>query len=190
MVLTRLEPGDLDDIARLLGDPRVASTLSPGGLPFSEREVREGLEEKLRHWEDFGFGLWLLRDRQSGAFVGRGGLQHTWATGQAEVEAGWAIVPERWGQGLATELARLAIRVAFGLLCLPDVIAYTRPDNHASRRVMDKTGFAFERELIADNETQVLYRQRAPARGWSAASASGANERGGLASRPRRRPRC
>lgn len=164
MVATRLDSGDLGDMARLLGDPRVAKTLSPTGLPVSEREVMIGLDEKLSHWEDFGFGLWLLRDRSSGDFVGRGGLQHTWATGEAEVEAGWAIVPERWGQGLATELARAAVEAAFGPLALADVIAYTQPDNRASRRVMEKLGFVLERELIVENLDHVLYRLRSPAR--------------------------
>ncbi len=162
IVAVRLGPDDLDDIARLLCDPRVARTLSPTGLPLTDKEVLTGHDEKLRHWEDFGFGLWLLRDRSSGEFLGRGGLQHTWATGEAEVEVGWAIVPERWGHGLATELARVAIEVAFGPLSLLDVIAYTRPDNHASRRVMEKTGFVFERSLIVENLEHVLYRLPAP----------------------------
>ncbi len=163
ILATRLEPGDLRDLARLLGDPRVAKTLSPTGRPISDSEVLLSLDEKLRHWEDFGFGLWLLRDRSSGAFLGRGGLQHTWATGEAEVEVGWAIVPERWGQGLATELAHAALQAAFGRLALPDVIAYTRPDNRASRRVMEKAGLVFERALIVENLEHVLYRLLAPA---------------------------
>lgn len=163
MVATRLEPCDLEDVARLLRDPRVARTLSATGMPLSPREAVISHDEKLRHWEDFGFGLWLLRDRSSGEFVGRGGLQHTWATGEAEVEVGWAIVPQRWNQGLATEFARASIRAAFGPLSLADVIAYARPDNAASRRVMEKTGFAFERRFIADNTDQMLYRLRSPA---------------------------
>ncbi len=162
MIATRLEPDDLSDVLCLLRDPRVARTLSPTGLPLSDPDVLAGLDARIRHWEDFGFGLWLLRDRSSGALVGRGGLQHTWATGEDEVEAGWAIVPERWGQGLATELARAAVQAAFGPLALSDLIAYTRPDNRSSRRVMEKSGFAFERRFIADNQDQVLYRLRAP----------------------------
>ena len=67
--------------------------------------------------------------------VGRGGLQPTSATGADEVEVAWAIVPERWGQGLATELARACVQIAFDDLELSSVIAYTRPDNLASRRV-------------------------------------------------------
>jgi RimJ/RimL family protein N-acetyltransferase len=75
-----------------------------------------------------------------------------------EVEAGWAIVPERWGQGLATELARTAIEAASGPLRLREVVAFALPDNLASRRVMEKTGFVFERDIIHAGFPHVLYR--------------------------------
>jgi RimJ/RimL family protein N-acetyltransferase len=163
MVGERLEPRHYDDLCRLLCDPRVARTLTSNAQPPSKAEVRYGLEQKIRHWENHGFGLWLLRDQEDGALVGRGGLQHTWATGQEEVEVGWAIIPERWGEGLATELARTSIEVAFSRLRLPDVIAYTTPANVASRRVMKKTGFSFERRFSGEAGELVLYRLRCAA---------------------------
>jgi ribosomal-protein-alanine N-acetyltransferase len=160
MVCERLEPSHLDELRVLLRDPRVAMTLMPSGKPPSERELIVGHDEKIRHWDRHGFGLWLLRDRATGEMVGRGGLQHTWATGRDEVEVGWAIVPERWRQGLATELALTSIEAAFGPLALPEVIAYTMPSNAASRRVMEKAGFGFDREISASGLAHVLYRLR------------------------------
>jgi [ribosomal protein S5]-alanine N-acetyltransferase len=160
MVCERLEPGHLDEIRVLMCDPRVATTLMPSGKPPSERELIASHAEKIRHWDRHGFGLWLLRDHASGEMLGRGGLQHTWATGRDEIEVGWAIVPERWGQGLATELALASIDAAFGQLDLPEVIAYTLPSNRASRRVMEKTGFGFDREIVASGLPHVLYRLR------------------------------
>jgi ribosomal-protein-alanine N-acetyltransferase len=159
MVASRLTENDLSYLLRLVRDPRVAATLSLTARPPSEAEVRSGLIEAIGHWELHAFGLWLLRDRSSGELVGRGGLQHTWATGRNEVEVAWAVLPELWGRGLATELARASIGAAFGVLGLPDVIAYTRPDNVASRRVMEKTGFKFERVFVTEEVEQVLYRR-------------------------------
>jgi ribosomal-protein-alanine N-acetyltransferase len=162
MVASRLTESDLPELLRLVQDPRVAATLSLTRRPPSEPEVRAGLIEAIGHWELHGFGLWLLRDRTSGALVGRGGLQHTWVTGLDEVEVAWAIVPELWGQGLATESARAALAAAFGPLGLVGVIAYTRPDNVASRRVMEKAGFRFERAFVTEAAEQVLYRRMDP----------------------------
>ncbi|MBV9049084.1 MAG: GNAT family N-acetyltransferase, partial [Solirubrobacterales bacterium] len=106
-----------------------------------------------------GFGLWLLLDRRTGAMVGRGGLQYTYVEGINEIEVGWAIVPERWRQGLATELALACVEVAFNDLELMRLVAFTLPHNIASRRVMEKAGFEFEREIVHAGLDHVLYRR-------------------------------
>jgi RimJ/RimL family protein N-acetyltransferase len=84
------------------------------------------------------------------------------ASGRDEIELGWVIVPERWGRGLATELARASLEVVFGPLALREVIAYTQPGNLASRRVMEKSGFSYDREIMFKAERFVLYRSNAP----------------------------
>jgi RimJ/RimL family protein N-acetyltransferase len=155
----RLEHGP--DLERLLMDPRVTPTMWARDEPITHEDIEAGMRDKLRHWNSFGFGQWFLRDRETGQMVGRGGPQWTSASGIDEVEIGWVIVPERWGQGLATELARASLEVAFGPLGLEEVIAYTLPDNVASRRVMEKTGFAYEREIAVEGLRHVLYRRTA-----------------------------
>jgi ribosomal-protein-alanine N-acetyltransferase len=147
-----------DDLAALLGDPRVAETLQASGAPASDAEVKDNLNAKLYHWATHGFGFWMLYDRATGEFVGRGGLQHTRATGRDEVEIGWAIVPSRWGQGLATELALVSVEAGFRELGLDELIAFTRSDNVASRRVMEKAGLSYDREFEHVGLPHVLYR--------------------------------
>jgi RimJ/RimL family protein N-acetyltransferase len=161
LICERLHADQVPELVVLLSDPRVARTLFADGLPMAEADVVESLHEKLAHWERHGFGPWLLRDRATGEMVGRGGLQHTFVAGQAEVEVGWAIVPERWGQGLATELARLSVSVAFDDLGLEQIVAFTLPHNIASRRVMEKSGFQYEREILHKGLDHVLYRSYA-----------------------------
>lgn len=158
MVAERLRPEHHDELAVLLGDPRVARTLWPGQDPPSVALLLHSLSDKIDHWDRYGFGLWLLRDRVTGAVVGRGGLQHTRVSGEEEVEAGWAIVPERWGEGLATELARACLALGFDTLDLPGIIALALPTNVASRRVMEKVGFGYEREVYYHGLLHVLYR--------------------------------
>ena len=51
--------------------------------------------------------------------------------------------------------------VAFGRLGLADVVAFTLPDNIASRRVMEKSGFRYERDIVWAEMPHVLYRARA-----------------------------
>ncbi len=162
LVCERLRMEHVPEVARLLRDPRVASWLWLRGAP-SEREVADNTAEKERHWARYGFGLWLLRDRDTGEAVGWGGLQWTYVVGFNQVEAAWAIHPDRWGQGLATEMARAAVDVAFGALELHELIAFTLPHNLASRRVMEKAGFVFDRDIVYAGRTHVLYRRHAEA---------------------------
>lgn len=76
------------------------------------------------------------------------------------MELGYAIVAERWGRGLATELGEAAVAIGFRDLDLEEVVAFTLPHNHASRRVMEKLGFAYEREFVWKGLDHVLYRIR------------------------------
>jgi len=163
MVLERLTPDHAGEECRLLLDPRVGATLWARRTPPTEAEIVDGLAAKAAHWDRHGFGVWLLRDRETGEMVGRGGLQYTYTAGLQDVEAAWAIVPERWRQGLATELANACVDVGFGQLALRSIVAFTLPDNIASRRVMEKAGFEYERDIVHAEMPHVLYRRRPPA---------------------------
>jgi [ribosomal protein S5]-alanine N-acetyltransferase len=163
LILERVQPEHASELASLLLDPRIAATLWPRPAPPTEADVLDSVAAKVDHWERYGFGMWLLRDRETGRMVGRGGLQYTYTAGLNDVEAGWAIVHERWGQGLATELALACVDVAFTRLELLDIVAFTLPTNAASRRVMEKSGFEYERHIVHAAMPHVLYRHRGPA---------------------------
>ena len=149
-----------DELCVLMLDPQVLRTTWFDPEPPTRAHIVDKLAADIAHWERHGFGPWLLRDRDSGEMVGRGGLKHTMVTGLVEVEVGWTILPARWGEGLATELARKSVRTAFDELGLDEVIAYTAPDNVASWRVMEKAGMEFDREIVAAGLPHVLYRLR------------------------------
>lgn len=162
MVCERLRSEHVPELSRVLQDPRVSEWLWPHGGP-SDQELIAATAQKERHWERYGFGLWLLRDRQTDEAVGWGGMQWTYIAELDEVEVAWAIVPERWGRGLATELARASVAAAFGPLGLSEIVAFTLPHNVASRRVMEKAGFVYERDIVHALLPHVLYRRRSEA---------------------------
>lgn len=62
------------------------------------------------------------------------------------------------GRGYATEMAHAVADHAFTALGLGDLVAFTKTDNVASRRVMEKVGFRYERGFVEDEERYVLYR--------------------------------
>jgi [ribosomal protein S5]-alanine N-acetyltransferase len=152
-------PQHQDVLLPILADPRVGATM--GGVATAE-EVAEQLDLGAQRWETDGFGYWMFFDAATGAAVARGGLSRAEFDGRPEVEVGWTVAPDRWGEGLATELGAAALEVAFGDLALPDIVAFTLPDNTASRRVMEKLGFVYEKSApYKVYGEHVLYRRRA-----------------------------
>jgi RimJ/RimL family protein N-acetyltransferase len=144
----------------ILADPRVAATM--GGVATAS-EVAEQLEGAASRWEHDGFGYWMFFETATGEPIARGGLARTEFDGRPEVEVAWTVAPDRWGEGFATELGAVSLDVAFGPLGLPDVVAFTLPDNVASRRVMEKLGFAYEKTApYREYGDHVLYRKTAP----------------------------
>jgi RimJ/RimL family protein N-acetyltransferase len=155
----RVGPEHEEALCALLGDDRVGATL--GGTQTPEG-VRVAIAHHAEHWDAHGFGYWMFLDRETGVPVARGGLSRAHVGGRDEVEVGWAVMPERWGRGYATEVGAASVKVAFDVLGLPDVVAYTLPDNRASVRVMEKLGFGYEREVVHANLPHVLYRLQSP----------------------------
>jgi RimJ/RimL family protein N-acetyltransferase len=156
----RPSAADADELCVLMLHPDVLRTTWYDPDPPTRLHIVDKLAGDIEHWDRYGFGPWLLRDRSNRQLVGRGGLKHTTASGIDEVEIGWAIHPDRWGEGLATELARASVQTAFDVLRLDDVIAYTANDNVASWRVMEKAGMEFDREIVAVGLPHLLYRAR------------------------------
>jgi RimJ/RimL family protein N-acetyltransferase len=142
----------------LLLDPAVEEWLRPTPLqPFTPVGVAEMLADDERHWAEHNFGPWTLADPGDGAFVGRGGLQRARVEGETAVELPWTIVPERWGEGLASEAAAAAAEWARSL-GLPYVVALIRPQNAASIRVAEKTGLERERLTLHAGLPHIVYR--------------------------------
>ena len=105
-----------------------------------------------------GFCLWWWRERSSGMLIGYAGLNRDRVGDEPVVEAGWSVTPERWGEGLATEAARASVSWGLDRLGLTRIVSFTLPDNHASRRVMEKLGMAYVREFERRGLRHVLYR--------------------------------
>jgi RimJ/RimL family protein N-acetyltransferase len=120
------------------GDPRVAALV---GGPFDEAQVRARLATELANQADHGVSYWplLLAD---GAHAGCCGLRPR-DPARRIYELGFFLRPEHWGQGYAVEAGRSVIAFAFEALAAPALFAGHHPDNHASRRTLEKLGFRY-----------------------------------------------
>jgi RimJ/RimL family protein N-acetyltransferase len=133
-------PDDSDDLFRLNSDPRVMRYIG-NGKPVDAVRHADIMMRVLRYprlYPDFGF--WYTTRRDTGEFVGWFTLKY--CSTSADVETGYMLLPDAWGQGFATEGARAVIRYGFDDLQLHRIIGVTHPDNHPSQRVLQKAGLA------------------------------------------------
>lgn len=83
----------------------------------------------------------VLRD--GGRLIGDGGLEvHSERFRHGEIS--YIVHPDLWGQGYATEIARLLLRFGFEHLTLHRIMATCDPRNVASARVLEKVGMTYE----------------------------------------------
>ena len=129
----------------LFSDPAVAVTLWPGELGGARtaEQAAEILGADIAHWRQERFGPWVFYETASGVFVGRGGLRRTMVKGRRCVEVLYAVRPDAWGRGYASEMAMVAVAHA-RRLGLTEVVGYTTITNDASRRVLEKSGMRFD----------------------------------------------
>ena len=124
LLLRGWRDADREPFARMNADPRVME-YQPALLTRPESDA---LVDRIEaHFAEHGFGLWAAELQATGEFVGYVGL----AVPRFEahftpcVEIGWRLAAEYWGQGLATEGARAALRDGFDELGLNEIGAVT-----------------------------------------------------------------
>lgn len=118
-----------------------------GNTPLASLDAaRENLiKNPLRDYEVHGFGRLACVWKETGAVIGFSGVKHL--DELDENELGYRFLPEFWGMGLATEAGRAVIDHARSVYQLQRLVSVIHPDNHASKNVVRKFGFKYERNV-------------------------------------------
>ena len=151
-------PKDLDGLERLFGDPEVMQFVR-SGKPLEREQVAEMLDRMIARFEADGFGQFVVEEREGARFVGRVGLlphdPETWQSGsraeigkQAEIEIGWAIAREAWGNNYGLEAAAAVRDWARDELGLRRLVSIIQHGNVRSVRIAKKLGEDFERDIV------------------------------------------
>ena len=151
----RVTQGDLEELVSMYHKPEVMKTL--GGVRSREQAL-DGLARMIKHWDDHGFGVWILEDKESGTFMGRAGLFNVHIDGADEIELMYGLLPEYWSKGIATEVAQEIIRIGFQELGLENITCFSLHENKASQRIMEKLGFTYEKNCVHADLPHVFYR--------------------------------
>ncbi|MHC4727957.1 MAG: GNAT family N-acetyltransferase [Planctomycetota bacterium] len=152
----RLQQDHFEFIHQMNRDVRIMDHL--GGLRSLE-QTSEYMKHNLAHWEQYGYGIWILRQRSTGQLTGRGGLRNAVLAGKDEVEVAYGLLPEFWNMGLATEFVKAVVQLGFSEIRLSSLACITQQGNAASQHVLEKTDFRFERDITHQGKPHMLFRR-------------------------------
>ena len=179
----RLRTWDVADRAefnRQLNTPAVMRWL--GGVA-DDAFSNAAFERIDLYQREFGFTFWIVERKSDGEMLGFCGLKRANAPGAdliaGDVEIGWRLREDAWGQGYAKEAAIKCLDLAFDRFAAPRVVAVTAEGNLPSQGLMIRLGMQRRADLdfvdarfppVGDVNPQVVFAIDAAA--WPAARAS------------------
>jgi RimJ/RimL family protein N-acetyltransferase len=144
LLLRAPTPADVDALFEVQGDPDAMRHT----YHAPDRDATaQYLEAYGARFVEDGFAPWTAVLQEEDRVIGWGGLNRDPGEPQWGCEVAYFIHPCYWGRGLASELVQASLDLAFNRIGLAEVLAFTKPANHRSRQVLQKSGFAFVRHV-------------------------------------------
>ncbi len=137
MIVRRFAESDAESFFRVNGDPDVMRYIRPA----KTREQSDAfLHENLIFYKEGSvLGRYAVFSKSNASFLGS--FSFLYLEGEADFHIGYALVPEAWGKGYATELVQFGMEYYFSNTDKRHLFAITEPGNLASQKVLLKNGF-------------------------------------------------
>jgi ribosomal-protein-alanine N-acetyltransferase len=153
LVLTPYVMGDVDELYRVMRDPEVMQHIGKGALTRSE--VHDIVARSVAAWNETGMGWWTIRLKHDGYLFGQICLRPEKDLG--DIAVGYALDKAYWRQGYAREALHAVVAYGFGKRGLERISALVRPENTASRALLDQCGFVRQPDVFLRNKTLCVY---------------------------------
>ena len=137
LLLRQWRESDVELFAKLNANPNVMNFF-PSVLTRSQsNELANNIKQRIA---ENGWGFWAVEIPDECEFIGFVGLNkpHYTLPFDLEVEIGWRLAENYWGQGYATEAAQAALKVGFSQLHFTEIVSFTSRLNIPSINVMNR----------------------------------------------------
>jgi RimJ/RimL family protein N-acetyltransferase len=168
LILRPWRDDDLGPFAAMSADASVMEHF-PSRLT---RAQSDAVAARIRaHIAREGFGFWAIEAPGVAPFIGFTGLARP--SFMPVIEVGWRLARAHWGAGYASEAARAAVEWGFSNLGMDEVVAFVRPHNERSQRVMARLGMTrdlgadFDHPLINEPASRLHFLYRLTRAAWS-----------------------
>ena len=154
LILREYTPDDFNALYEMLSDPE---TMAHYPTPYDEAGTKRWLQWSLDNYVRYGFGLWALVLRETGAFIGDCGLTLQPIDGQTLPEIGYHIHKKYWRQGFAKEAARAVRDWAFRNTTYDALYSYMKATNEGSWRTAMANGMKKMKEYPDPQYNSLFY---------------------------------
>ncbi|TBR58567.1 GNAT family N-acetyltransferase [Westiellopsis prolifica IICB1] len=154
LILRHFTLDDIDELAAIYADP-VVTKFYP--KPYTREQTQQQVERIMNMYKERGWSLWATIYKADHKLIGRCGLMLQLVDEQQEVEIGYLLAKEYWGQGLATEAAIACRNYGFQELGLNRLISLIDPRNIASQKVAIKNGMKYEKNAQMWDKSLCVY---------------------------------
>ncbi len=143
LLIRELQVADWPDVFEMNTSIAVMRLIGEGKIK-TQAEEQSGFNHIIENYkEGTGLGVWAVATKTDTTFIGAASM--TSLAGTAQVQLGYRLKKQYWGQGYGTEIAKGLVEYGFNRLGLDRITATTNLDNQASIRVLEKAGFRFEK---------------------------------------------
>ena len=139
--------GDSDRFYQAMNTPAVMRWLGGQQDRATWDEAKARLDGYAR---DHGHTFWIVEHKADGELLGFCGLKRVNSEGAhniGDMEIGWRLREDAWGQGIAKEAAIASLDLAFGRFAAPHVVAFTVAGNVGSWGLMERLGMTRRADL-------------------------------------------
>ena len=155
--IREIDANDLDRLYEIYSDPETSQ--------FTET-LFEDREEELAYIESYieniysfyGFGMWIVEDRETGKIIGRAGLEYKEDMPGA-LELGYIICKSHRKKGYAYEICSAIIDYAYNNLEYAQIYSVIHPENKASIALCSKLGFSSDGEYDINGQYYKKYKK-------------------------------
>lgn len=145
LYLRQMTQGDFPALCKILQDEEVMYAYEHA---FSDDEAQGWLDNQLRRYETYDFGLWAVILKETDEMIGQCGLTMQDYNGREVLEVGYLFQKAFWHQGYATEAAIACKKYAFERLDANEVYSIIRDSNISSQNVARRNGMSIKDSFV------------------------------------------
>lgn len=156
-VIREITLEDMDDLFDMYSSPHFTDYLEP---LFERKKEEEYTRNYINNiYRIYGYGMWVIRDIETGDFIGRAGFGFRRIDGAEDdcIDLGYAISSKYQRQGYAYEVCSKIIEIARDNLELPELNCFIYPGNTASANLIEKLGFTYIGNIVEDGNILKRY---------------------------------